>query len=236
MASPTFQATTDSGALDVTSLSLTVNAGWSVGDLVLAYICGGGRTVDAAPSDWTLIDSNTAVANCQTYVYRRILGSGDPGTSYTWTLSGPAYQGRLVYCRVTGHNSTASVDTSADANDGSAVTSHPSPVLTTGQSDCLLVRFMTGHWSTTTTASSGNTGTSQLNTDSGQGHSIWSYAWSGSGAEASAATYSTGANSRQLAYVSVAVAPAASSAVRSPLIRGDLTYPSTLVRGRLILA
>jgi hypothetical protein len=216
MPAPSFVASDSSTPSNTSPISHTVPSGWSVGDLVLAVVLTSGRTVTAAPSGWTLVASRTGTIASNTYVYRRELGAGDPGTSYSWTLSANPYAGRIVYLRITGHNSASPIDTSATGLDASSTTNHVTPILTTTQVDCLLVRTMTTpDGGQATTASSGNTGTKQYEVTADQPLSVWSYAWSGSGAESAAATYTTSA-SRQYGYVSVAVAPTAGGSVYIP--------------------
>jgi hypothetical protein len=188
-----------------------VPSGWSAGDLALAVVLPAGRTVTTAPSGWTSVASRTGTIASNIYVYRRELQSGDPGTSYSWSLSASAYAGRIVYLRITGHNSASPIDgTPGTGLDASAGTSHATPILTTSQANCLLVRIMTTpDGGQATTASSGNTGVKQFEVLSDQPLSVWTYPRAGSGVESAAATYTTGA-SRQYGYVSVAVAPSSS--------------------------
>jgi hypothetical protein len=209
MAAPVFQSADGSAVQSTNPISHTIPAGWSAGDLALAVICSGSRSVSTPPSGWTLEGSNTSVSSARLFVYSRTLESGDLGASFSWSFSGGSpYNGRVIYLRITGHSTTDPTDTSNTGFDASGVTSHPSPVLTTTVADTLLVRSAVNNASAALSASSGDTGTKQYEQTSDQAVSIWTFARAGTGAESAAATYSTSAN-KTLSWVSVAIAPSA---------------------------
>jgi hypothetical protein len=211
MAVPTYVEESDSGSLGTqTTLTHTIPSGWSADDLAIAFVTFAvNRSVSTPASGWTVIGSQqTGSYRC--IAYYKILASGDINAAHSWVLtSSSASNNQIVFIRITGHDATTPINTSANAVDGSNRTTHVSPAVTTTVDDCLIVRLMAS--ANFLTASSGDTGTQELQ-NANQRIFRSSLATAGS---TGTATYTTGV-STNLGYCTIAVAPTSGGGSAKP--------------------
>jgi hypothetical protein len=212
---PVVAAFDDSDTLGNNStISYTIPSGWLVGDYVVAFLTHGVRTVSSAPSGWTLIRAQSGDANVS--AYGKTLVSGDPGSSPTWTLNATSFQNtRILYLRVTGAADTGTIDGDAGAVDGTAVTSHVSPAVTTTGPDRLILRLFTSNGQVLT-PSSGDTGTEIVAGTTLPSLAAFRSSLASAGSTGTA-TYTT-ALARNFTYITAAIAPASGPSVSIPAI------------------
>jgi hypothetical protein len=216
MAVPTYVELSDSGSLGtVSTLTHTVPSGWAAGDLCVAVLtCATNRTVASAPAGWDLVETPTVGNVAYLTVYEKVLEAGDVNAAHSWPLSASSSAtNQVVFLRVTGHHATTPVNVDAGAVDGSAVTSHVSPAVTTTEPDCLILRVLCNNSLVTT--SSGDTGTEVIQSLSVR---VWRSSKAAAGSTGTA-TYTTGIV-KNVSYVTLAVQPAAGS--------GTTVTPTTL--------
>jgi hypothetical protein len=203
------------GSADATSpISVTVPSGWSAGDLVFALLHSFVRSITSAPSGWTGLDSPQYSGAVRSYLYWKILGSGDPGSTLDWATNADPSYGRAVLVKVTGHDTTTPINVSAGQAD-TATNSHASPSVTTTASDCLILRFLcidenNSGWS----ASSGDTGTNVATSTVMPTYTVWKSSLASAGATGTG-TYGTSNVAMQL--FTVAVAPSAGGVAKPVL-------------------
>jgi hypothetical protein len=208
-------AAVEVGPVDSTSpVSVTVPAGWSVGDLAFAMVHTYNRTVSTPASGWTAINSPQFSGSVRTYLYWKILVSGDIGAAAGWSLSADPSVGRVTLVQVTGHDPTTPINVSAGQQDDYA-TSHVSPTVTTTANDCLILRLMSsdynpGGW----TASSGDTGTSVAAGTTAPPYSVRKSSLATAGSTGTG-TFTTSNTAMQL--FTVAVAPTSGGAAKPVL-------------------
>ncbi len=114
------------------STKLTVPSGVQNGDLLLASYSFWSSSSATAPSGWNLLQSAAANGSGVTTVWYRFASNDTPGSSYTWTFSGTAYEsgGMTAYrgvdqsaledgfCTNSGKSTSPTLCSFATANDG----------------------------------------------------------------------------------------------------------------------
>ncbi len=125
-------ASTETITSGATTLAVTVPSGAAVGDLALACIMHR-SAINSVPSGWTLVDSTSGVGSSTTQftsVYKRVLTSGEPGSSITFgqTSSGRMIEQVLTFhksggCDVVDHDTATSSNITTNSNIGSMAVS-----------------------------------------------------------------------------------------------------------------
>jgi hypothetical protein len=122
------------------NVALTVPASTVTGDLLLSYIVRdhGTDATLSPPSGWTLVRSDFSGAAAGGWVYRRYATSGDPGTTYTWSVSagGNGAGTMLVY---SGVDQSTPIDVNAGTNKDPVGSSFDAPSVTTTITNTRLV-------------------------------------------------------------------------------------------------
>jgi CSLREA domain-containing protein len=125
-------AATFIGSTTTTSKVQTVPAGVTAGDLLLAHYSYYAPIIATAPSGWTQLQSATLSGTAAETVWYRVATGGDtPGTTYTWSFSGTAYQAGAMlsyrgvdtsvlpdgFCDNTGTSATPTLCSFSNANN-----------------------------------------------------------------------------------------------------------------------
>jgi hypothetical protein len=202
MAIPSVIANSAGTVLNGTAPSHTIPAGWSAGDLCIAFVRCGGRTITARPTGWANVNEARGAGE-NIYVEWMKLASGDLGATQTWTLSNTA-DNQVTFFRITGQHATTPIDVTTATSEGSSSATHTSPSVTTTANDCLILRCWS-NGSQLLTASSGDTGTKYYEQTSDPGATLFTSSLATAGATGTA-VYNTIAN-RQLNTVTVGIAP-----------------------------
>jgi hypothetical protein len=154
MAVPTVASSSVGTAESTASPSIAIPA-WDVGDLVVLTIHTFIRTVSTAPTGWTALNSPVSGGSVNTYVYWKILASGEPSSTVSFTLSASNPNSRIALIRVTGHNATPINQSTSGSSTSPIATSS----VTTTVDDCLILRILASDDAPAWTATSGDTGT-----------------------------------------------------------------------------
>jgi len=119
------------GSKTTTSKVQTVPAGVIAGDLLLAHYSYYAPITATAPSGWTQLRSASLSGSAAETVWYRVATGGDtPGTTYTWSFGGTAYQAGAMlayrgvdttvlpdgFCDNSGTSTTPTLCTFSDAN------------------------------------------------------------------------------------------------------------------------
>lgn len=198
-------------------ISVTVPADWTVGNLAVAAVYIGSRTVSTPPAGWAnhVVTWDTSV---KIVVYWKILEAGDLGGSIIFDLSDAQYNGWVTLFEISGFDPTTPINTAAgDSHGYIAVTSHVSPSVTTTIDDCLILRV--ARCEQAYAASSGDTGTAVYNAGN---RNAWQTEKTTAGVTGTA-TYTT-PESRASLDLTIAISPAAapSGIKHLPNISGNL--------------
>jgi hypothetical protein len=216
-----------------TTITVTMPSGIVGGNLLVvgisfAYM----RTISGVPSGWTLFRNDTDPSTEHRFAtYYKVAGSSEPG-SYDWTLSaGTNFNASAI--RISGVDGTTPVNATAYDLTTSNKTS---PSVPTTVADCLIVRYFSVGRDRTFTEPTSHTKVADTTTAAGCDHSVARITQSTAG-DTGTALWTTDSYTDGSIHHVFAIAPTSGGGgIRSPLIRGDLTYPATLVGGRLILA
>lgn len=179
--------------------SHTVPVGWSEGNLAVAIVYCGNKTVSTVPSGWALAEKTGGFFGFA--VYTKTLEAGDLGAAFSWTLSASQPSAYVAFVEVSGHNSSSPVDVDAVTNSSGATTTYTFPGVTTSVDNCLVIH--TGRNYRTMSASSGDTGTIQSNSE------FFLATQSKATAGAVAAGVYTSASAGEMDLYTLAIAPAA---------------------------
>lgn len=205
MAAPAVATTEVSGGASATTLTVTMPAGISAGDLLLAHVSIGVNRTITAPSGggWNLVYDSLNVHRCATYW--KIAGGSEPA-SYDWTLDvGTTWNASAL--RITGAHASAPVEATAEDVTASNLTS-PS-VITLGP-DRLIVRLFSMGRDRTFTEPSGYTKRTDALAGSSCDNSTATITQAVAGASGTAAWSLSGAADRSIHHA-LAIAPPASA-------------------------
>jgi hypothetical protein len=231
MAVPVVETVATSGSsTNVSTCTVTMPSGVASGDLLVVSLSIAANRTITAPSGWTLVYNDLeSSAPTRVATYYRVAGSSEPA-SYDWTVNiGTNFNASAL--RISGVNGTTPIDVSQ--NDTTASNSISPSVTTTG-SDRLILRIFHMGRDRTFTQPTSHTKQTESAVGVACDQSTATITQSGAGATGTATwTVAGGGNDRSVHHV-LAIAPPDGTSIRSPLIRGELTYPATLVGGRLI--
>lgn len=227
MAQPTYVGVDISSTQSTSTITHTVPSGWSAGDLAIAHVDTGLRTVSSAPSGWALAGSITGTA-ANTYIYTKTLEAGDLGGSIGWTLNASPTGAFIALIRMTGHDTVTPVNVIDTVDDVTTVTDHTFPTVTTTADNCV-VFHSTSHGGQNFSVGSGSTGTERNNAAP---LILYSQTKASAGAVGTA-TYTTTLTRRQ-SLITFAIAPAASSGPAiNPITSSIPGTPSDPIRGTI---
>ena len=126
---------------DVTSLAVSIPAGTSSGDLLIAAVAmdgsAGSSTLTTAAAGWTLIDRGDNGAAVTLGVWWKIAGASESAPTFTWTGGNEQAYGWIM--RFTGHNAANPIN--ASYMDGQKNITPTSPAVTTTADNCLILRL-----------------------------------------------------------------------------------------------
>jgi hypothetical protein len=126
------------GNINGTALVVTAPAGLADGDVMLAVIGGRGSSLTCTPpAGWTSVITQIRSTVGKLFIFSKV-ASGESG-SYTFTLNvSSQHSGGIL--AFTGVNTTTPVNVSAGAQDGTSVTAHVAPDITTTVDGCMILR------------------------------------------------------------------------------------------------
>lgn len=121
-----------------TSVTVTLPAGWSAGDVCVVHINLKSGTDVTAATGWTSIISSNVASVYFSHAFYRVLQSGDTNPAFTISLStgnGCAW----VAADYSGVASTSTINASGQTSSSSNATTHLSPTITTTVANCMLL-------------------------------------------------------------------------------------------------
>lgn len=186
-----------------------VPTGTANGDVMLAFVSTSRQndTMNTTPAGWTLLDTNpsNAVGTIMTY-YR--VASSEPA-SYTWVWqTGGTDRATIATWRGVDNVSPINAHSTPTA-DGSSVTDHSAPTLTTSVINTMVVAYFVRQSATTVTSWAAGTfpaaATVESSVVSPAGYAVEDAVWSSSGS--TGALHITSGASCQLLMASIALAP-----------------------------
>jgi hypothetical protein len=128
-------------ASDVASIAVSIPAGTSAGDLLIAAVAmdgsAGSSTLTTAATGWTLIDRGDNGAAVTLGVWWKIAGASESAPTFTWTGGNEQAYGWIM--RFTGHNAANPIN--ASYMDGQKNITPTSPAVTTTVNNCLILRM-----------------------------------------------------------------------------------------------
>lgn len=138
------------------SITGDIPTGVVADELMVAYLFWRDATItiNSVPAGWQYVrgPDTAGVVNTATAVYYKIATSSDTaGSTYVWGLTGSILNSAGI-ARISGHDAASPLDTTAYTGEGSNVTDHPFPQVTTNGANRLLLRCAaTGAGTATTT-------------------------------------------------------------------------------------
>jgi type II secretory pathway pseudopilin PulG len=122
---------------DVASLAVSIPAGTSAGDLLIAAVAADGNPTISTPAGWTLIDCGSNGTVVTLGAWRKIAGASESAPTFTWTGGNEQAYGWIM--RFTGHNAASPIN--ASYMYGQKSITPTSPEVTTTVNNCLIFRL-----------------------------------------------------------------------------------------------
>lgn len=131
-------STAQNGSSGGSTLTISVPAGTSLGDVMVAFVTSTNTTAPTAPSGWSTVSgaSTSITGGGSLTVYTHVAGLNEPA-SYSWSLGG-TFQASGAIGSYTGVDNTTPVQTSSSSTNNSKSAVAPS-VTTTANNTMVLV-------------------------------------------------------------------------------------------------
>jgi len=131
--------TENKDASDLTSLAVSIPAGYSAGDLLIAAVATDGdtsTTITTAAAGWTRIDRGASSSAVTLGAWYKVAGASESAPTFTWTGGQQAYGWMM---RFTGQDSSDPIDDYAAGNYTSSTPTSPS--VTTAADNSIILRL-----------------------------------------------------------------------------------------------